>query len=143
MPLLPFIIQLWTSYQTLALSNRICRIIKYNYTNYSAHCLSPSQRYQSLLFYYSESEVRSLSRVRLFETPWTVAYQAPPSIRFSRQEYWRPGIKPRSSVLQAEALLSEPPGKPLFNEPTITTHITQNSPIKNYIASLQLVFNIC
>ena len=34
------------------------------------------------------SEVKSLSRVRLFVTPWTVAYQAPPSMGFSRQEYW-------------------------------------------------------
>ena len=32
--------------------------------------------------------MKSLSRVRLFETPWTAAYQAPPSIGFSRQEYW-------------------------------------------------------
>ena len=54
----------------------------------------------------SES-VKSLSRVRLFVTPWTVAYQAPPSMGFSRQEYWsglpfpslgdlpHPGIEPR------------------------------------------------
>ena len=34
------------------------------------------------------SEVKSLSRVRLFPIPWTAAYQAPPSIGFSRQEYW-------------------------------------------------------
>ena len=34
------------------------------------------------------SEVKSLSCVRLFVTPWTVAYQAPPSMGFSRQEYW-------------------------------------------------------
>ena len=34
------------------------------------------------------SEVKSFSRVRLFATPWTVAYQAPPSMGFSRQEYW-------------------------------------------------------
>ena len=33
-------------------------------------------------------KVKSLSRVRLFATPWTVAYQACPSIRFSRQGYW-------------------------------------------------------
>ena len=33
-------------------------------------------------------KVKSLSRVRLFGTPWTVAYQAPPSMEFSRQEYW-------------------------------------------------------
>ena len=33
-------------------------------------------------------KVKSLSRVRLFVTPWTVAYQAPPSMGFYRQEYW-------------------------------------------------------
>ena len=56
----------------------------------------------------SESEVKSLSRVRLFATPWTAAYQAPPSMGFSRQEYWSvlplpspedlpdPGIQPGS-----------------------------------------------
>ena len=33
-------------------------------------------------------KVKSLSRVRLFETPWTAAHQAPPSMGFSRQEYW-------------------------------------------------------
>ena len=32
-------------------------------------------------------KVKSLSRVRLFATPWTAAYQTPPSIGFSRQEY--------------------------------------------------------
>ena len=45
-------------------------------------------------------KVKSLSRVRLFATPWTVAHQAPPSMGFSRQEYWSglpfpsPGIFP-------------------------------------------------
>ena len=69
-------------------------------------------------------EVKSLSRVRLFATPWTVAYQASLSMGFSRQEYWSglpfpspedlpdPGIKPRSPALEADALTSEPPGKP-------------------------------
>ena len=33
-------------------------------------------------------KVKSLSRVQLFVTPWTAAYQAPPSMGFSRQEYW-------------------------------------------------------
>ena len=33
-------------------------------------------------------KVKSLSCVRLFATPWAVAYQAPPSVGFSRQEYW-------------------------------------------------------
>ena len=69
-------------------------------------------------------KVKSLSRVRLFETPWTVAYQAPPSMEFSRQEYWsgqpfpsprdlpNPGIEPGSPALQADALSSEPPYDP-------------------------------
>ena len=35
-----------------------------------------------------EEEVKSLSRVRLFATPWTIAHQAPPSMGFSRQECW-------------------------------------------------------
>ena len=42
-------------------------------------------------------KVNSLSRVWLFATPWTVAYQAPLSVGFSRQEYWS-GLKPSSSV---------------------------------------------
>ena len=33
-------------------------------------------------------KVKSLSHVQLFVTPWTVAPQAPPSMEFSRQEYW-------------------------------------------------------
>ena len=33
-------------------------------------------------------KVKSLSRVRLFVTTWTAAHQAPPSVGFSRQEYW-------------------------------------------------------
>ena len=69
-------------------------------------------------------KVKSLSHVWLFATPWTVAYQAPPSMGFSRQEYWSglplpspgdlpdPRIKPRSPTFQADALTSEPPGKP-------------------------------
>ena len=36
----------------------------------------------------ASQKVKSLSRVRLFATPWTVAYEAPPSMGFSRQEYW-------------------------------------------------------
>ena len=60
---------------------------------------------------------------RLFATPWTVAYQALPSMGFSRQEYWSglpfpspgdlpdPGTEPRSPALQADALPSERPGK--------------------------------
>ena len=33
-------------------------------------------------------KVKLLSHVQVFATPWTAAYQAPPSMGFSRQEYW-------------------------------------------------------
>ena len=69
--------------------------------------------------------MKSLSRI--FVTPWTAAHQAPPSVEFSRQEYWsgltflspgdlpNPGIEPRSPALQdREALLSEPPRNPFI-----------------------------
>ena len=68
--------------------------------------------------------IESHSRIQLFVTPWTVAHQDPLSVGFSRQGYWsglpypplgdlpNPGIKPRSPESQANALPSEPPGKP-------------------------------
>ena len=49
-------------------------------------------------------KVKSLSHVRLLATPWTAAHQAPPSMGFSRQEYWSgvplpsPGHQPYFSV---------------------------------------------
>ena len=66
-----------------------------------------------------------LNRVQLFATTWTVVHQAPLSMGFSRQEYWSglpfpspgylpdPGIIHGSPALQANSLLSEPPGKPI------------------------------
>ena len=65
----------------------------------------------------SESEVAQ--SCPSLATSWTVAYQAPPSMGFSRQEYWSglpfpspgdlpyPGIEPRSPVSRADALTSE------------------------------------
>ena len=85
-------------------------------------------------------KVKSLNRVRLFTTPWTVAYQAPPSMGFSRQEYRSglpfpspgdlpdPGIKPWSPAFQADTLTSEPPGKSLKS-----TYL-----LKNYQCFLQI-----
>ena len=71
-----------------------------------------------------------LSHVDSSETPWTVACQAPLSMGFPRQEYWNglafpspgdlpnPGIEPGSPTLQADDLLSEPPGKSHFSRGT-------------------------
>ena len=65
--------------------------------------------------------MKSLSRVQLFVTPWTITYQASPAMGFSRQEYWSglpfsspgdlpdPGIESGSPAFQADALTSEPP----------------------------------
>ena len=84
----------------------------------------------------SESEVAQ-SCLTLCD-PWTVAHQAPPSMGFSRQEYWSglpfpspgdlpdPGIEPRSPTLQADSLPSEPPGKPIKE-----THLPNLSYLKS------------
>ena len=77
-------------------------------------------------------KVKSLSRVRLFVT---VAYQAPPSMEFSKQEYWSGlpfpspgdlpdlGIEPRSPTLQADALTSEPPAMTNLDSITSLTKV--------------------
>ena len=69
-------------------------------------------------------------------TPWTVACQAAPSVGFPRQEHWSglpfpspgdlpdPGIEPISPALQADSLLSEPPGKPEVTFYIILMHIS-------------------
>ena len=63
--------------------------------------------------------MKFLSRGRLFETPWTVAYQAPLSMGFSGQGYWsglpfpspgdlpNPGVEPGSPALQGDSLPTE------------------------------------
>ena len=74
--------------------------------------------------HWSSEPVTLPSHVQFFATPWTIAYQAPPSMEFSRKQDWsglpfpspgdltHPKIEPRSPTLQADALLSELPGKP-------------------------------
>ena len=74
-------------------------------------------------------KVKSLSCVRLFVTPWTVAYQAPLFMGFSRQQYWsglpfpspkdlpfEPRDRTRVSRIIDNTLPSEPPGKSIKNE---------------------------
>ena len=82
------------------------------------------------------SGVKSLSRVRLFATPRTVAYQDPQSMGFFRQEYWSrllfpspgdppdPGTEPGSPTMQADALPSEPPGEP--SSVVVVVSVTQS-----------------
>ena len=64
--------------------------------------------------------VTSLSRVRLFATPWTVVYQAPPSVGFSRQEDWSgwpfpsPALNVKASTMNLHRVL-----RSLHEEPCI------------------------
>ena len=84
---------------------------------------------RSLVGYSPFSSVQSLSHVRLFATPWAVAHQTPPSMGFSRQEYWSglpfpsPGDLPNLGVKSLSparlsciaCITTEPPGKPKSN----------------------------
>ena len=94
--------------------------------------------------------MKLLSHVQLFATPWTVAYQAPPSMRFSWQEYWSglpfpspedlsdPGIKPTSPVspaLQVVPLPAEPSGKPRTGHVLPFTTVT--APTKDGVREIE------
>ena len=99
-------------------------------------------------------QMKLLSRVWLFATRWTVAYQALPSMGFSRQKYWSglpfpfpgdlpsPGIEPRSPALQADALLSEPPGNHYFFSVTSSKyHLMFITLYRWYLAIISLIKN--
>ena len=72
--------------------------------------------------------VQLLSHVWFFSTPWTVVYQAPLSLEFSRQDYWsellflspedlpNSSIKRGSPALKVISLPSKPPGKPTVSQ---------------------------
>ena len=78
-------------------------------------------------------KVKSLSHIRLFTTPWTIAHKAPPSMECSRQEYWNglpfpspgdlpdAGIELGSPALRTDNLPSEPPGNPYMERMYLKT----------------------
>ena len=90
------------------------------------------------------SEMKVKASRTVFAIPWTAVCPAPLSVVFYRQEYWselpfpslgdlpEPGIEPRSPSLQADALTSEPPGKPsvvnLNQSPYRKTFISSSPP---------------
>ena len=106
-------------------SNFTDKLVKYIFPHeifrYTLSIIYIRHTYESELM---KVKVKSLIRVRLFVTPWTIAHEAPPSMEFSRQAYWSrlpfpspgdlpdPGIKPLSPTLRTDALPSEPPGNP-------------------------------
>ena len=91
-------------------------------------------------------KVKSLSHVWLLATPWTIAHQAPPSMGFSRQEYWsglpfsspgdlpNQGIEPGSPPWQADSLPSVLPGKPRshFRDEEIETQSCKETGSKSH-----------
>ena len=100
-------------------------------------------------------KVKSLSHVQLFMTPWTVAYEAPPTMRFSRQEYWsglpfpspgdlpNPGIEPGCPALQADALPSESPRKPNEEKPDEENQRKKNQTQKAMYYMISFQLSIC
>ena len=75
-------------------------------------------------------KVKSLSRVQLLVTPWTIAYQAPPSMGFSRQDYWSRGHKIAifqfyypSSFISSNSSKRRNLIHKLFGYPSITTSV--------------------
>ena len=97
---------------------RACPLEVWNRVSFSMKSAGVTTQFgrHSVPAYLNRKWVKLLSRVRLFATPWTVAYQAPQSMEFSRQEYWsglpfpspgdlpNPGIEPGSPALQGDAL---------------------------------------
>ena len=71
--------------------------------------------------------MKSLSRVQLFATPWTVAYQAPPSLGFFRQEYWSGLPFPSPGELSNPGI---EPGSPEFQVDSFNCWATREAPVK-------------
>ena len=104
-------------------SEKVIKVHPYNVCPGDTCAGSEEETRTQKLSPYEQVKVKSLSRVRLFANPWTVAHQAPLSMGLSRQEYWSglpfppPGdltnqrIEPRSPALQEDPSPSEPPGK--------------------------------
>ena len=89
--------------------------------------------------------MKSLSRVQLFVSSWTVAHKAPPCMQFCRQEYWsglpfpsprhlsNPGIEPGSPALRADVLPSEPPGNHKVLTEQSVVNVKSLSPVQLFV----------
>ena len=79
---------------------------------------------------------KSLSRVRLLATPWTAAYQAPPSMGFSRQEYWSgvplPSLKVGSLAIIILILSIENPKESIELGNTVLSHSVVADSLHSY-----------
>ena len=81
--------------------------------------------------------MKSLSRVRLQATPWTAAHQAPPSMGFSRQEYWNEVPSPSPTTITVKNKYST--GRMLVKNKTAFKYVCWNLPFAtNELAQLQI-----
>ena len=125
----------------------------YSLWRYSVHGILQARTLEWAAISFSNAgkwkvKVKSLSCVWLLATPWTAAHQAPPSMGFSRQEYWsglpfpspgdlpHPGMEPGSPALQADSLPTKPLGKSLIWVLGIISSFTDH----NNLLRWQLVF---
>ena len=86
--------------------------------------------------------VKALIHVQLFATPWTVAFQVPLSMGFSRQGYWsgspfpspvdlsNPGLEPRCPALHRDSLLSETTGNIYIHKVFFISHPLMDTKVK-------------
>ena len=97
--------------------------------------------------------MKSLSHVCFFASPWTIPWQAPLSMGFSRQKYWNvllfpypgdlpdPVINPGSPALQADSLLSKEPGKPKIY--TIDTSYNNHNKYRGFFVAYISILEQC
>ena len=89
-------------------------------------------------------KVKSLSRVRLLATPWTAAHKAPPSMGFSRQEYWsgvplpspKEGQRTQKRKVSAELGLEAGGGKKSEQFIAVVTNYLSESSLLNHSSLL-------
>ena len=84
-------------------------------------------------------KVKSLNCVRLLVTPWTEAYQAPPSMGFSRQEYWSGVPLPSWKTKHTYALFSVNSFSEYIHPTELSVSVCQKMYIKMYITALFIV----
>ena len=82
-----------TVYMSLQSCQTLCNPMDYSPPGSSVNEIFQARTLEWVAISFSNAwkwkvKVKSLSHVRLLATPWTAAYQAPPSMGFSRQEYW-------------------------------------------------------
>ena len=85
--------QLISTAKSLQSCLTLCNLIDCSLPGFSIHGILQARTLEWVAISFSNAwkwkvKVKSLSHVQLLATPWTAAYQAPPSMGFSRQEYW-------------------------------------------------------